>query len=550
MKKSKYLLFAGIVCLMATACQKDKDSLVDITLDKFVMGDTQFKSNDNSKVALKFSSNKLVYEDGDVIKVNGETYTLSKSGTGSSTVWYANGPEITGSQFYCAYVDGVSDNDVLSGYSGNTYQFNISNRLTSATNKVLLGGVTENNVLTLYPACAIIRLDANNTFSNVKIGFESNKVLKAGIMSIAGDGVTLSGNTFMRGVDLNGEGADFLSMEYSSEGYWYVAVPVSANVSTKLYFYWEQGGSPVGRETSGQVTLQKGYVYSVGSSTQSPFNVDGTSKCKFKVSDERGQYVNFSPGNLQAKFVTSTDWRFAPEQTTYIGASNLSTIDADGQWYDLFGYGTSDWSGGGATAYRSYSNSKTATHYIQNSLTGSYANADWGVYNGTNIKYGDVSSGTTWRTLTGDEWNYLLNRSGLGALATVKGQSGIILLPDIKANNSPWVYDTELPSGPTFNAGYSGGYSANVYDASDWNKLEAAGAIFLPAAGYRNGSNNNSGTYTYSSYGRYWSSTYVGDNPFARNAKALKFSASGANVNATDMAINYGFSVRLVHPLF
>lgn len=539
MKKSKYLLFAGIACLMATACQKDKDSLVDITLDKFVMGDTQFKHDDDGKVALQYSSNKLIYEVGDYIKVNGETYTLSKSGEGSSAVWYANGPEQTATQFYCAYADGVDG--TLSDPSGNTYSFNFASRLGESTNKVLLGGVTENNVLTLYPACAIIRVKANASYSNVKVGFESDKVLKSGTMTITGSGVTLSGHDFMTGVDVSGSGADFLSMEYNtSEGYWYVAVPVSATVTTKLYFYWELGGTPTGMQTSGRVTLTKGYVYTVGTTRQTPFNANGTSKCQFKVSTERGEYVRFSPGNLQAKFVSSTTWQFAPTQLDALWGPGAANIARDGVWYDLFGFGTSDWNSG-ATGYRSYYYVDDPSKYIQYSLTGSYANADWGVNNGSSILYQGQASGTSWRTLTSAEWGYLVGRENKVAFATVSGIKGIILLPDINASEEEW----SLPEGVSLNYAKTS-YSNNTISSSDWNTLEAAGAIFLPVTGYRQGT-----TLYNSEEGHYWSTTYDPTDPFGDNlAYVLKFTGSSISVTSTDMLTSKGRAVRLVHPEF
>ena len=541
MKKSKYLLFAGIACLLATACQKDKDSLVDITLDKFIVGDTQFKSNDDSKVALQFSSNKLIYEEGDVVRVNGATYTLSKSGSGSSTVWYANGPEITGTEFYCIYADGVES--TISGFSGNSYHYNLGGRLSSPTNKILMGGVTENNVLTLRPACAIIRLPLNDSYSNVKVGFEKNKVYKEGTLNIASDEVTISGMSFMTGVDQYGTGADFLMMEYNTtEGYWYVAVPVSTSVTTKLYFYWEQGGNAVRYVTSGAVTLTKGWVYTAGSSRQSPFNSDGTSKCYFKVKNAITGYVSFSPGNLIGKLVMEggahTEWQFATTQYYYVGTANESNIFNPGMPYDLFGFGTSD------SRYASYTSSDEFDDYAQGNLTGANANDDWGVNNGSTIKYGSTPSGTSWRTLTSAEWNYLINtRSGKGALATVNGNHGLILLPDLNASSASWVYEDEVAAPrPSFTPGYTS-YATNNYTQAEWDKLEAAGVIFLPAAGTRYGDVDATSTDMIASHGFYWSSTYGS----SYQANALVFTNGSASVTATGNLISNGCSVRLVH---
>lgn len=539
MKNTKLLLFAALVCLMAVSCKKD-EGVMDITLDKFVMGDTGFVSNDNSKVALQFSANKLIYEEGDYIKVNGESYSLSKSGSGASTVWYASGNSITASSFYCAYADGVES--TISGFTGSSYHFNLAGRLNSATNKILLGGVTENNVLTLHPACAIIRLPLNASYSNVKVGFEGNKVLKEGTMEITSGAVTISGHNYMTGVDVSGTGADFLSMEYNTtEGYWYVAVPVSTTINTKLYFYWELGGEQIGMQTSGRVTLTKGYVYTLGSTRQTPFNADGTSKCKFKVSSARGEYVRFSPGNLQAKFVSNTTWQFASTQLERLGAPGAANIDRDGVWYDLFGFGTSDWNSG-AAGYRSYYSVNDPADYIQNSLTGSYANADWGVRNGSSILYQGSPSGTTWRTLTNAEWGYLIGRSNKVAFATIEGVKGIILLPDINANDEDWT----LPEGISLSFAKTS-YTNNTISESNWNTLELAGVIFLPVTGYRQET-----TFYGSEEGHYWSSTYDGVNSdgWDNYAYGLKFTGSSVSATSTNMFTSQGRAVRLVHPEF
>ena len=61
--------------------------------------------------------------------------------------------------------------------------------------------------------------------------------------------------------------------------------------------------------------------------------------------------------------------------------------------------------------------------------------------------------------------------------ATVNGVSGLVLLPD----------DWTMPSGIIFNSGY--GFDKNTYTVSEWAKMEEYGAVFLPAAGSRVGTN-------------------------------------------------------------
>ena len=135
----------------------------------------------------------------------------------------------------------------------------------------------------------------------------------------------------------------------------------------------------------------------------------------------RTKNVRFSKGNLQYSRRGShavnvgTDpapgtWRFAEHQYDFIGSGNSAIYDSDDMgWFDLFGWGTSGWDSG-AGYYMPTSTDDNAAYYavgrsFSNSLTGSCANADWGVYNA--ISNGGNHPGQ-WRTLSMSEWNYLL----------------------------------------------------------------------------------------------------------------------------------------------
>ena len=197
-----------------------------------------------------------------------------------------------------------------------------------------------------------------------------------------------------------------------------------------------------------------------------------------------GKQVTFSPGNLQCSGVQSGTytWAFAANQWEVLGEANVTT-DASGNAVladkiDLFGYST-------------------------------YANATWGISTSTDnndysdafVDWGSNVIGTdkanTWYTLTCPEWQYLLgqraNAASLFAFATVNNVSGIVILPN------DWV----LPAGASFtpsstlgviwgSVGYKdenkeSHYADNVYTAAQWQTMEAAGAVFLPAAGWRTG---------------------------------------------------------------
>lgn len=217
----------------------------------------------------------------------------------------------------------------------------------------------------------------------------------------------------------------------------------------------------------------------------------------FSVSEER--YVQFSKGNLQYNASTNT-WRFAANQYDYIGNDNSNISATYNGWIDLFGWGTSGYNHG-ANSYQPWSISTNCDNYnVYGNDTcnlNSYSGlADWG--------YNSISNGGNyedlWRTLTAEEWEYVFNtRSTLSGIryakAQVNGINGVILLPD------DWNNDTyNLISTNTKNAVYT----INIIDSTSWNSLELAGAVFLPASGYR----SSTELYNVGSIGHYWSATY------------------------------------------
>lgn len=180
----------------------------------------------------------------------------------------------------------------------------------------------------------------------------------------------------------------------------------------------------------------------------------------------QGKKVYFSQGNLQYQASTNT-WRFAEHQYDIVGENYEKLSSSYDGWIDLFGYGTSGWNSDNHI-YQPYS-----SYFWTYDLTGNYANADWGVYN--KISNGGNKAGL-WRTLTYSEWYYLLfsrpHYANLYSKGRVDGIRGLILLPDDWQISEK---DKFTPNGKN--------WDTNDYTVTEWRKLEAKGAIFLPAAG-------------------------------------------------------------------
>lgn len=223
--------------------------------------------------------------------------------------------------------------------------------------------------------------------------------------------------------------------------------------------------------------------------------------------------VVFSMGNLQYHPVNKT-WRFASKQTEYIGRTNKKISAKHNDWIDLFGWGT------GATPLKNTTSNLDYATFVE-----------WG----TNM----ADSLNAWRTLTQDEWNYILSTrpsaEQLKGIACVDGVNGLILLPD----------NWKSPIDTIFNSGFSLRPNAKSYDlyqtitAEQWSQMEEAGAVFLPAAGRR---------YYFDvdfvqSRGAYWSSSELSDSQVGY----LYFDSGVANIEQSNPY--YGRSVRLVKEL-
>jgi len=283
---------------------------------------------------------------------------------------------------------------------------------------------------------------------------------------------------------------------------------------------------------SSSKVLEAGKIYNINRSASAPlpavFTVDA------------GKTVKFSKGNLQATYNGSSwIWGFAEHQWDYIGnaAGNTSingngTVSANGT-VDLFGWvgASSTWTG---AAQYGISNS-TATNNVDGygNVAGEAQKVGWG-----------ATVGPGWRTLTRLEWLYLLSTRETGitvnstdnarytlAIINTDGTAvkGLIIFPDSYAGGSP--------AGVTWGTINAKSTFETTCTSAGWTALEAAGCVFLPAAGYRDAS-----TVKDAGVGAgYWSSS----SSNATYAFGLYFESDYMTIQYGGNR-KYGFSVRLV----
>lgn len=233
--------------------------------------------------------------------------------------------------------------------------------------------------------------------------------------------------------------------------------------------------------------------------------------------------VRFSRGNLQ--YVQSTNtWQFAEHQYDMIGEANVDGEELANK-IDLFG-----WSGKGAKVQWGIGTSVNKEDYARSSDEF----ADWGL---------NIGDGKTWRTLTTDEFWYLIGRERNGKslcgvaqllLGAGKSVNGLILLPD----------DWKAPAGVSFETGTAENDTKEDYryvqviSKTTWEKMETAGAVFFPASGERYGTHVS----MVQQMGYYWTAVPMLTSP----AYAMMFYFGASSRVARDRDCLRGCAVRLV----
>lgn len=170
---------------------------------------------------------------------------------------------------------------------------------------------------------------------------------------------------------------------------------------------------------------------------------------------------------------------------------------------------------------------------------GNIKKSDWGVFNAI-LNGGDETG--MWRTLTYQEWTYLLNtRSNASekvGVGIVNGCHGVIILPDswtlpgglnfkpISAVDG----NTDVSVIPEDNKSLNYNWSDNNYDTAQWALMEAAGAVFLPAAGAKQMDTDG---------------TVKGDNDGSNKAYVISYWTASTSLDGSSVSREYAYAVDL-----
>ena len=423
---------------------------------------------DNSAAKTEITAaGAVTWKQGDKLYVVGETQGLlgyvSAKADGDPATFEGNITALTSAQKLRFYY--VGDKAFTLDGSGN-YTFDLS------AQDGTLEGIAAHNQLMHGQTTGTVAVGQTN-FGQISM----TSLMAIAHFKITADGVATSTFSISGGFATSTFNAKTCNGTITGTGTGNIAVTLtSPAVSTDCYVALLPGAqaltfSNAGKEAS---LSEKTVVANQFYNSESPIEVEMTEvlyvKGEFSVAS--GKKVRFAKGNLQFQASSGT-WRFAPNQWDIIGNAPGNTTSSparntQSEWVDLFGWGD-----------------LTGLNISSNS-----SNYPWTEDWGTKI-------GSGWRTLeltdaTSGEWYYLIKErpsaKDLRGEATVNDVPGLIVLPD------NWV----KPGDVSFTAGSN--YSSNNYNSTQWAKMEAAGAVFLPSAGRREGISVSDLT-----IGRYWS---------------------------------------------
>ena len=293
----------------------------------------------------------------------------------------------------------------------------------------------------------------------------------------------------------------------------------------------------------------------------------------FSLSSEKK--VAFAPGNLiyTKRHLQDYYWRerfyFAAEQYHFVGTGGVPNYYSSANQLITGPYSLSEECMGNSSLGWSidlFGWSRDGNVGINNSTDVGfykYDFYDWGgvpIGDGFGINCDTFYPRNTWRTPTGGpdgEWKYLLEarpvsnhgldnaRCMLATITTsIEYVEGMIIFPDHYTHPA----DVNIGWGGNFP------YSRSIASTADWDKMEAAGAVFLPAAGQRDGNKVNRDY----GIGGYWSSTSLYDDEVFNHepevtsqSYILELGTEGSKgYNPAKKIVKYyGYSVRLVRDL-
>ena len=526
-------LFGGV--LAVGSCQKENNT--DGIPEGAVLITTEgFGGMEGDKTSV--SAETVVWENGDRVNLDGTDYTVTVSGDKAYVTDFNNPRDPFRGIYPAGLVTGTETVTVPSQYESH---YNNGRQVLHLPMLAMAGA--GDNAIRFRHATAAVRvlvknsLDVDVVVTDVRVSSAVGQLcgtrgvtLGVGTLAVAAQSGTIAEDDKQVSVMLT----DSPLLAHGGSSIFEVQVPILPVVAGEMTITVNAhmaGAAPGARNftfthTASHAALGRNVMMTarVNLSTNGGHTTEDT-KGRFSVGENR--WVVFAQGNLQYKYNTDAGtFRFAQNQYDIIGDGNSQIASNYSGWIDLMGWGTSGYQGSNPwqsstdeADYGPATGDIATTHY------------DWGVHNAIE----KAGAAGTWRTLTSSEWYYLLNDRNVtkrfAKVALTVGSTtvnGLVLFPDSYNVTDGLVCNQT-------NLGYEGQENSNKLSLSLWQQMEAEGAVFLPAAGYREGTSTNQ---VYGA-GYYWSSSRIDGL-----ARALRFD-DVSMVSDGSPAVYYGNSIRL-----
>ena len=486
----KIIVAMAAIAAAFTMASCNKEQFVEPEVTPVAGNDviTAFTENTLTKTTLKQKYNgdfDVVWSDGDQIKIGSNLFTLIEGANTISGKFQGTFPEGDGP--FTAYYPAT-----YNGIDWPTEQTYTKGNITGSPMKAEVVKGAES--LSFKNAGGILRLTVKGT-------------AKVGSIKVSANGLDEIVLNYGSGVELdNTNGTVF-----------HIAMPVGNYSGVSIAIWTPNYDNCTKKLKEGKnLVINKSEITTASFTAEFPSS-DSTDPLNgaFTI-DSYGKQICFSRGNLRYT-VASKEWSFYDKQYK---SGPLHEVDS--KEISLFTWGYN--------ATQSINPIGSASNNVSITSGNLSSTQDWGSV---------IGDGKTWRTLTASEWTYLFggrpDADKKYGYATVGGQKGLIILPDEftdpMKNGGSGAFKPQSSKASSWTDNY---YTL----AGNWEAMEAAGAVFLPAAGRRSGGSIATGS---NEQGHYWSSSAVDSD----KADLVYF-----NYNSFDPAYSWlrdnGCSVRLV----
>lgn len=458
MKKNFILasILAVSALLLSVSCQKIEQAQLLNEVDESMVFTASIEQ-DIAKTVLT-DAYKVNWEAGDKININDAVYSATPKDPSTKADFTKISGTTPSSPYKAVFPSTL--------YSNKAFAFPATQNYAAGKFNAPMYAEGTSESLSFKNICGVICLSLKGTDKVKSISLVANE-------AVCGSFTMTDAST----VNLTGTGKT-VTLNLGADG-----VQLSSDVATKFYIYlppkeYSAGMKIIATNTDGlvfkkttakAVTVERSSVYTFNMTAEFTLALNG----EFSVSASKK--VKFSQGNTYAKKNGAAwTWGFYDNQYDYNSLSTAAsrTARTSDTEIDLFTWGYGDWSTSPTTT-------EFLTAHTEEGET-LLASEDW------SSRIGD---GSLWRSLTFEEWMYLLKeRDGADTKAkegvTICGKTNcFVIAPDNFA-----------------------GTIENSYDAAAWAAAEEAGLVCLPAAGMR----YSSSVIQANNYGYYWSSTASG----------------------------------------